>query len=187
MIGNPHLGTVKLGAILFPSLMGTFDYPPYSNNVRLISVVLDQPRDVIFQVSSFQMIYFKDPWNLPSPSSSMEGIWNCCMAMPLSTVEVAYNIFQQTSTNPDLAPSQELDPVLEPICGQDSLTTQDPLDLVFPSDEVILEKMDCPHRPWDDLHHRSYFLLELRRIEGGEFGLNVNRNIPCPINPMDIN
>jgi hypothetical protein len=68
----------------------------------------------------------------------------------------------------DLAPSQELDLVLEPIWAQYSLSTQDPLDLVFPSDEAILEAMTGPDRPWDDLHHRSYFLPELRRIEARE-------------------
>jgi hypothetical protein len=61
---------------------------------------------------------------------------------------------------------------------------QDPLDLVFPSDEVILEAMTGPDRPWDDLHHRSYFLPELRRIEVGEFVMTMNGDNPCPINPL---
>jgi hypothetical protein len=100
MIDNPQPGTVNLGVSLFPSLMGTFDYPPPSNDVRLISVVPDQPRAAILQVSSFRMSYFNDPWNLPSPSASMEGIGNCGMAMPLSMAEVAYNIVQQTLANP---------------------------------------------------------------------------------------
>jgi hypothetical protein len=47
MIDNPQLGTVNLGDGLFPSLMGNFDYPPPSSNVRLISDVLDQPRVAI--------------------------------------------------------------------------------------------------------------------------------------------
>jgi hypothetical protein len=56
--------------------------------------------------------------------------------------------------------------------------------LVFPSNEAILEAMTSPDRPWDDLHHRSYFLPELRRIEVGEFVLTVNGDNPCPINPL---
>jgi hypothetical protein len=95
----------------------------------------------------------------------MEGVGNLGMAMPLSVVEVVYNIVQQTLANSDPAPPQELDPVLEPIWAQESLTSHDPLDLVFPSDEAILEAMTGPDRPWDDLHHRSYFLPELRRVE----------------------
>ena len=41
-----------------------------------------------------------------------------------------------------------------------------------------------PEIPWDDLHHRSYFLPELRRIEAREFVLTVNADSPCPINPL---
>jgi hypothetical protein len=44
--------------------------------------------------------------------------------------------------------------------------------------------MTGPDRPWDDLHHRSYFLPELRRIEAGEFVLTMNGDSPCPINPL---
>jgi hypothetical protein len=106
-------------------------------------------------------------WTLPSPSTSMEGTWHPGMVMPLSTTEVVSNIVQQASTNPNLTPPWELDPVVKPIWAQGSLATIYPLDLVFPSDEVILEALIGPDRPWDDIHHRSYILLELRRIEVG--------------------
>jgi hypothetical protein len=95
-----------------------------------------------------------------------------------------YSIVQQASTDPDLTPAQELDPVLEPIWAQGSLATTDSLDLVFPSDEVIIEALTGPDRPWDDLHHRSYFLPELRRIEAGEFVLTMTGDRSCPINPL---
>jgi hypothetical protein len=72
--------------------MGTFDYPPLSGDVKLISVVPDQPRADIFQVSSFHMTYFNDMWTLPSPSAMMEGKGNHGMAMPLSDEEVTYSI-----------------------------------------------------------------------------------------------
>jgi hypothetical protein len=98
--------------------------------------------------------------------------------------EVAYSIVQQASTDPDLTPAQELDPVLEPIWAQGSLANTDSLDLVFPSDEVILEALTGPDRPWDDLHHRSYFLLELRRIEAGEFVLTMTGDRSCPVSPL---
>jgi len=84
--------------------------------------------------------------------------------------------------NPTLA--QELDLVLEPILDQGSLAMIDPLELVFPLDEVILEALTGPYRPWDDLHHRSYFLPKLRRIEVGKFVLTVNGDRSCPINPL---
>jgi hypothetical protein len=57
---------------------------------------------------------------------------------------------------------------------------------VFPSDEVILKEMNGIDGPWDDLHHISYFLLELRIIEMGEFILTMNGDNSCPINPSTI-
>jgi hypothetical protein len=56
--------------------------------------------------------------------------------------------------------------------------------LVFPSDEEIIEALTGLDRPWDDLHHRSYFLPELRRIEVGEFVLTMTGDRSCPINPL---
>jgi hypothetical protein len=104
------------------------------------------------------------------------------MSMPLSATEVAYSLVQQTSATPDLIPSPELDPLLEPIWAQDSLVNTDSLDLFFPSDEAIIEAMTGPDKPWDDLHHRSYFPPELHRIEAGEFTITMTGDQPCPIN-----
>jgi hypothetical protein len=69
--------------------MGTFDYPPPTSNVHYMSAIPDQPRDEIFQILSFHMTFFNDPWNLPSPLAMMEGIEHHGMSMPLSTIEVA--------------------------------------------------------------------------------------------------
>jgi hypothetical protein len=54
----------------------------------------------------------------------------------------------------------------------------------LPLDEVIIEAMTSPDRPWDDLHHRSYFLPELRRIKVGEFTLTMNGDKAFLINPL---
>jgi hypothetical protein len=75
-----------------------------------------------------------------------------------------------------------LDPLLEPIWAQGSLATTDSLDLVFPSDEAVIKAMTSPDKPWEDLHHRSYFLPELSRIEAGEFTITMTGDQPCPIN-----
>jgi hypothetical protein len=75
-----------------------------------------------------------------------------------------------------------LDPLLDPIWAQDSLTNIDSLDLFLPSDEAVIKAMTGPDRPWDDLHHRSYFLLDLSRIEPGEFTITMMGEHPCPIN-----
>jgi hypothetical protein len=83
------------------------------------------------------------------------------MSMPLSTIEVAYSLVQQALANPDPTPAQELDPLLEPIWAQGSLSNIDSLDLVLHSDEEVIEAMTSPDKPWEDLHHRSYFLPQL--------------------------
>jgi hypothetical protein len=130
------------------------------------------------------MTYFNDIWTLPSPSTMMEGKGHHGMAMPLSAVEVAYSIVQQASADPDPNLTQELDMVLEAIWAQGSLIDTDSLDLVLPSDKVSIEVMTILDRPWVDLHHRSYFLPKLRRIEEGEFTLTMTGYRDCPINSL---
>jgi hypothetical protein len=111
----------------------------------------------------------------------MDEIGHTGMATPLSATEVAYSLVQQTSATPDPTPAQELDPLLEPIWAQSSLATTDSLDFILPSDEAVIEAMTSPDRPWEDLHHRSYFLPELHRIEAGEFPITMTGDQPCPI------
>jgi hypothetical protein len=151
MIDNPKPGIVNIGVGLCPSLMGTFDYPPPQGDVKFIS---NHNKVEIFQVSSFHTTYFIYPWILPSPSITMDEIGHPGMSMPLSVAKVAYFLVQQTSTNTDPTPAQELDPLLEPIWSQGSLTDTDSLDLILPSDEVVIEAMNSPEKPWEYLHHR---------------------------------
>jgi hypothetical protein len=95
-----------------------------------------------------------------------------------------YSIVQQALVDPDLTPAQDSDLVLEPIWAQGSPATTDSLELVFPSHEVIIEALTGLDRPWDDLHHRSYFLPELGRIEASKFVLTMTRDRSFPINPL---
>jgi hypothetical protein len=171
MIDNPQPGVVNVGVGLCPSLMGTFDYPPPQGDIKFIS---NHHKVEIFQVSSFRTTYFDDPWILPSPSATMDGTGHPGMSMPLSAAEVAYSLVQQASANTDPTPAQEFDPLLEPIWAQGSLADTDSLDLVLPSDEAIIEAMTSLDKPWDDLHHRSYFLPELSRIEGWRIHLDYD-------------
>jgi hypothetical protein len=75
-----------------------------------------------------------------------------------------------------------LDPLLEPIWAQGPLPTTDSLDLVLPSDEAVIEAMTSPNKPWEYLHHISYFLPELSQIEAGEFTITMTGDQPCSIN-----
>jgi hypothetical protein len=104
------------------------------------------------------------------------------MSMPLSTTEVTYSLVQQASANPDPTPAQELDPLLEPIWAQGSVSNNDSLDIVLPSDKVVIKAMTSSNKPWEYLHHRSYFLPELIRIEAREFTITMMGDQPCPIN-----
>jgi hypothetical protein len=179
LVDNPQAGVVNIGVGLCPSLMGTFDFPPPQGDVKFIST---HHKADIFHVSSFRTTYFTDPWILPSPSDTMEATGHAGMSSPLSAAEVAYSTVQQTSATPDPIPAPELDPLFEPIWAQNSLVDTDSLDLVLPSDKAIIQAMTGPDKPWEDLHHRSYFLPELHRIEAGEFTITMTGEQPCPIN-----
>jgi hypothetical protein len=144
MIDNPQPGVFNVGVGLCPSLKGTFDYPPPHDNVKFIS---NHHKVEIFQVSSFCMTYFEDPWILPSPSSMMDEIGHSGMSMPLLAAEVVYSLVQQASNNPNLTPAQDLDPLIEPIWAQGSLANVDSLDLVFPFDEAVIEALTSLDKP----------------------------------------
>ena len=56
--------------------------------------------------------------------------------------------------------------------------------MVFPSNEAILEAMCGRDKIYEDLHHRSYFLPELSRIENQEFHMRLVGDANTPINPL---
>jgi hypothetical protein len=89
MIDNPQPSVVNVGVGLCPSLMGTFDNLPPQGDINFIS---NHHNVEIFQISSFHMTYFNDPWTLPSPSATMDGTRHPSMSMPLSIAEVAYSL-----------------------------------------------------------------------------------------------
>jgi hypothetical protein len=184
MIDNPQSDIINVGVGLCPPLMGTFNYLPLTGNFHYISAIPDQPRAKIFQISLFRTTYFNDLWTLPSPSATMEGTGHHGMDMPFSAAEVSYSIVQQDSAILDLTLSRELDPVLKPTWAQGSFTDTYYLDLVFPSDEDFIEAMTSSDRPWDNIHHRYYFLPKFRKIEAGEFTLTMIGDKACPINPL---
>ena len=60
----------------------------------------------------------------------------------------------------------------------------DCLDSVFPLDEAIIEAMLRVEPPWEELHHRSYFLPELDRLEREDFGEVLSERIGSPMVPL---
>ena len=119
-----------------------------------------------------------DPWVLPSPHEP---------DVPLLAVEVAYKAITQATVDPipdPLTVSDDLEEVYFPAWAENSLHSIDCLDTILPSDEAILEAMSGHDQICEDLHHRSYFLPELSRIENQEFRLRLSEDVDTPINPL---
>ena len=108
-----------------------------------------------------------DPWVLPSHYEP---------EVPLSVVELAYQAIVNTTVDPISVPPTVLEEPEEaylPAWAEKSLYTDDCLDMVLPSYEAILEAMSGRDKICEDLHHRSYFLPELSRIENQEFHVRL--------------
>ena len=56
--------------------------------------------------------------------------------------------------------------------------------MVLPYDEAILESMCGRDNICEYVHHQSYFLLELSRIENQEFQVRLTDDVDTPINPL---
>ena len=100
-----------------------------------------------------------DPWVLQTPHEP---------EVPLSVVEVAYQDITQDTVDliPDpLTVLEDMEEVYFPVWAKNSShSILYCLDMVLPSDEAILEAMSGRDKICEDIHHRSYFLLELSRI-----------------------
>jgi hypothetical protein len=109
--------------------------------------------------------------------------WKC----HCQQTEVVYQVVLNTTADPDPVSSQmdEEDHVLEPVWATQSSCSHDFLDDTLPSDEAILEAMNGPDRPWDDMHHHSYFLPELVRIEQDDFRSTLSEMVGHVVVPLD--
>jgi hypothetical protein len=183
VIDNSQPTTENISVRMYSSLMGTFDFSaPIHHVYAMSSRPASTGRSIPFRTS-----YFSDPWTLPSPTSSGEGQLHAGMAMPLSAVEIAYQVVLDSSVDPDpvTSPTDEEDPVLRPVWATSSSCSHDFLDETLPSDEAILEAMNGSERPWDDMHHRSYFLPSLERIEQDDFRSTLSEIVGHAIVPLD--
>jgi hypothetical protein len=57
----------------------------------------------------------------------------------------------------------------------------------FPSDEAIIEAMNGSDKPLNDIHHHSYFLRELARIEQDDFQSTLSKIFSHVVVPLDTN
>ena len=153
---------------MYSSLMGTFHFLAPINYLgstsvgKFIAMVVDR----------------MDPLVLPSRHEP---------EVPLLVVELAYQAIINTTVDhvsvPPTTPEEPEESYLY-AWAENSLHTEDFLDMVLPSDEAILEAMCGRGKIYEDLHHRSYFLPELSRIENQEFHMRLADDVDTPINPL---
>ena len=86
--------------------------------------------------------------------------------------------------SPSSSRMEEENPYVLPAWAIESSHAHDCLDSVFPSDEAIIEVMSGVEPPWEDLHHRSYFLPELDHLEHEDFREILSENIGSPVVPL---
>ena len=152
---------------MYASLMGTFDLPTPINYIGSTSV----------GKSIATVVNRTDPF-LPSHHE---------LEVPLSIVEVAYQAITHIVVDPISIPLTVLEELEEAYMSawvENSLHSRDYLDMVLPLNEAILEAMCRRDKICEDLHHRSYFLPELRRIENQELHMRLVDDVDIPINPL---
>jgi hypothetical protein len=80
----------------------------------------------------------------------------------------------------------EEDPILRPVWATSLSCLHDLLDDTWPLDKAILEAMNFFERPWDDMHHRSYFLSCLERIKQDDFRSTLSEIVGHIVVPLDM-
>ena len=132
---------------------------------------------------SFRATYMEDPWILPSPSS-LVGPIETDVPFPATMIAYQANLDQVAKPSPSSSRTEEEDPYVLPTWAVESSYAHDFLDDVFPSDEAIIESMLGVEPPWEDLHHRSYFLPKLNHMEHEEYREILSEKIGSPVVPL---
>ena len=99
---------------------------------------------------SFRTTHMGDPWILPTLSISSEPIET---NVPLPATMIAYQSNHMNFVEPCSFCSQtkEEDPYVLPAWAVQSSHAHDCLDMVFPSDEAIIEAMSGVEPPWEEI------------------------------------
>jgi hypothetical protein len=183
VIDNSPPTTENIDVGMYSSLIGNFNFSaPIHHVYTMSSRPASAGRSIPFRTS-----YLSDPWTLASPTYSCEVQSHAGMAMPLSATEIVYQFVLDSSVDPNhvTSPTDEEDLVLKPLSETSLSCSHDFLDETFPSDEAILESMNGFKRPWDDMHHRYYFLPSLERIEQNDFSSTLSEIVGHTVVPLD--
>ena len=118
-----------------------------------------------------------DPWVLASQEEPQ---------FPLSVVEVAYQaIFNATTDSLSTLPvSKESDETYLFALVENSTYYYKCLDIVFSSNEAIMEAMIGPRKICEYIHHKSYFLPDLSMIKNYEFHVRLDEGIDKLVHPF---
>jgi hypothetical protein len=95
VIDNSKPTTENINVGMYSSLMGTFDF---STSIHHVYAMSSRPT-LVGRSIPFRTSYLGDPWTLPSLASLCEGHSHAGMAIPLSTVEIAYQVVLDSSTD----------------------------------------------------------------------------------------
>ena len=125
----------------------------------------------------------EDPWILPSPSTSSVPV-EIDVSFPTTMVVYQANLDHVVEPIPSSSWTEEEDPYVLPTWEVESYHSHDLLDDFFPLDEAILEAMSGVEQPWEELHHRSYFLPKLDGMECDDFREILSENIGSPVVPL---
>ena len=107
-------------------------------------------------------------------------------SVPLPTTMIAYQANLKSVAEPCSSSSrtEEEDPYVLPAWAVQFSHAHDYLDTVFPSVEVIIKAMSGVKPPWEELHHRSYFLPELDRLEHEDYREILSQRVGSPMVPL---
>lgn len=109
------------------------------------------------------------------------------MAYPMSVTNFFYQFIIKTAdSNPTPISPKELDGDVSPAWTLDSTSSMDCLDTILPYEEEILEAMKIIDRPWDDLHHRSYFLSNVHQVELIFSSRSLTGDVHIVLNPLAL-
>ena len=174
---QPATGSVDVG--MYPYPMGTFRCPM---PVLMIGSSFGGASSLSNSVS-FHTTHMEDPWILPPPNP-LNGPIKMDMPFPVTMIAYQVNLDCVVEPSPSSSQMEEEDSYVFPAWAVESSHAHDFLDDVFPLDEAIIEAMSGVEPPWEELHHRSYFLLELDRMERDDFRDILSENIGSPMVPL---
>jgi hypothetical protein len=145
--------SVGVGLLKYSSLMGTFPapLPPTTHHIAKINMI---------STMAYQSLQSSDPWIVPSPLE-LDALGD---TMPLSPAEDSYVAIQSASPSTNdqniLAP----DTYSMPSWFNSLSSAFDYISQIFPFDESIMEMLSIDKVPWDDNHHRSFFLPPVEEL-----------------------